>query len=68
MMGSMIEFSHTFVMLYVSFDWSNPNVAHDRINLCISDLGIWMFRNKLKFNDSKTEIFNNYFIDFKTKF
>ena len=26
--------------LYVSFDWSNPNVALDRINLCISDLRI----------------------------
>ena len=27
----------------------------DRINLCISDLQIWMIRNKLKMNDSKTE-------------
>ena len=41
--------------LYVSFDLSNPNVALDRINLCISDLRIWMIRNKLKINDSKTE-------------
>ena len=41
--------------LYVSFDWSNPNVALDRMNLCISDLRIWMIRNKLKINDSKTE-------------
>ena len=41
--------------LYVSFDWSNPNVALDRINLGISDFRIWMIRNKLKINDSKTE-------------
>ena len=41
--------------LYVSFDLSNPNAALDRMNLCISDLQIWMSRNKLKINDSKTE-------------
>ena len=41
---------------YVSFDLSNPNVALDRINLCISDLPICMIRNKLKINDSKTEV------------
>ena len=41
--------------LYVSFDLSNPNVALDRINLYISDLRIWMSRNKLMINDSKTE-------------
>ena len=41
--------------LYVSFDLSNPNVALDRINLCTSDLRIWMIRNKLKINYSKTE-------------
>ena len=32
--------------LYVSFDWSNPTVALDCINLYISDLQIWMIRNK----------------------
>ena len=35
---------------YASFDLSNSNVAIDRINLCISDLRIWMIRNKLKIN------------------
>ena len=43
--------------LYISFDLSNPNVALDRINLCISDLRILMIRNKLKINDSKTLCF-----------
>ena len=37
--------------LYVSFDLSNPNVALDRMNLCTSDLRIWMIRNKLMIND-----------------
>ena len=41
--------------LYVSFDLSKPNVAFQRMHLCISDLRIWMIRNKLKINDSKTE-------------
>ena len=41
--------------LYVSFYLYNPNVALDNINLCKSDLQIWMIRNKLKINDSKTE-------------
>ena len=40
---------------YVSFDLSNSNVALDRMNLCISDLRIWMIRNNPKINDSKTE-------------
>ena len=40
------------IQLYVSFDWSNPNVALDRMNLCISDLRIWIIINKLKNNDS----------------
>ena len=31
--------------LYVYFDLSNPNVALDRMNFCISDLRIWMIRN-----------------------
>ena len=41
--------------LYVSSDLSNPNVAVDHLNVCISDLQISMIRNNLKINDSKTE-------------
>ena len=41
--------------LYVSFDLSNPNVALDLMNVCISDLRIWMIRNQLKINDLKIE-------------
>ena len=41
--------------LHVSFDLSNPNVALDRMNLCISDVRIWMIKIKLITNDSKTE-------------
>ena len=43
--------------LYVSFDLFKHNVVLDRMNLCIADLQIWMIRNKLKINDSKTEFF-----------
>ena len=42
--------------LYVSFDLFNPNVALDCMSLCISDLRIWMIRNKLKINSVKTAI------------
>ena len=41
--------------LYASFDLSNSNVVLDRMNLCTSDLQIWMIRNKLKINYLKTE-------------
>ena len=49
--------------LYVSFDLSNPNVALDRVNLCISDLRIWMIRYKLKINDSITEFLKQSYDD-----
>ena len=57
-----------FSQLYVSFDLSNSNVALDRMNLCISDLRIWMIRNKLKINDSKTEFLIITSSFFKAKF
>ena len=41
--------------LYISFDLSDPSVAIDEINKCISDIRAWMIQNKLKINDSKTE-------------
>ena len=43
--------------LYVSFDLSNPNVALDRMNLCLSELRIWVIRNKLMINDTKKKEF-----------
>ena len=41
--------------LYITFDLSDPTIALDKINLCISDLRTWMIKHKLKINDSKTE-------------
>ena len=41
--------------LYIKFDLSDPSIALEKINLCISDIRIWMIKNKLKINDSKTE-------------
>ena len=64
-LNSHLFFLHIYAddtQLYVYFDLCNPNVTLDRMNLCISDLRIWMIRNTLKINDSKTRVFNNYFI------
>ena len=41
--------------LYIKFDLSDPSIALEKINLCISDIITWMIKNKLKINDSKTE-------------
>ena len=41
--------------LYITFDLSDPSIALENINLCISDIRTWMITNKLKINDSKTE-------------
>ena len=41
--------------LYIKFDLSDPSIALEKINLCISDIRTWMIKNKLKINDSKTE-------------
>ena len=54
--------------MYVSLALSNPNVALDRMNLCISDLRIWMISNQLMINESKTEFLNNYCIVLKKSF
>ena len=41
--------------LYISFDLSDPSIAKDKVNKCISDIRTWMIQNKLKINDSKRE-------------
>ena len=41
--------------LYIKFDLSDPSIALEKINLCISDIKTWMIKNKLKINDSETE-------------
>ena len=41
--------------LYIKFDLSDPGIALEKINLCISDIRTWMIKNKLKINDSKAE-------------
>ena len=47
-----------YTQLYVSL--SIPNVALDRIRLCIYDLRIWMIIIKLKINYSQIYCLNNY--------
>ena len=41
--------------LYIKFDLSDPSIALEKNNLCISDIRTWMIKNKLKINDSKTK-------------
>ena len=41
--------------LYFSFKRDNPSKTLSKLNNCISDITVWMIKNKLKINDSKTE-------------
>ena len=41
--------------LYISFKCKDPLESLTRLNMCISDIRVWMIKNKLKPNDSKTE-------------
>ena len=41
--------------LYLSFKCDNPSITLSKLNNCISDIRVWMIKNKLKINDSKTE-------------
>ena len=42
--------------LYISFKNKDPSGPLARLNICISDIRVWMIKNKLKINDSKTEL------------
>ena len=41
--------------LYISFKCNNPLASLPKLNNCISDIRVWMIKNKLKIDDSKTE-------------
>ena len=41
--------------LYISFNSKEPLTSLTKLNNCISDIRVWMIKNKLKINDSKTE-------------
>ena len=44
------------IQLYIDFEPSDRQSAIERLELCIADIKSWAIANKLKFNDSKTEI------------
>ena len=44
-----------FCQLYISFNCNDPLATLPKLKSCISDIRVWMIRNKLKINDSKTE-------------
>ena len=39
----------------ISFKGNNPLASLLKLNNCISDIRVWMTKNKLKINNSKTE-------------
>ena len=41
--------------LYTSFKCKDPLASLTKLNMCVSDIRVWMIKNKLKINDSKTE-------------
>ena len=41
--------------LYISFKCKAPLDSLTRLNMCNSDIRVWMIKNKLKINNSKTE-------------
>ena len=41
--------------LYISFKCEDLLESLTKLNMCISDIRVWMIKNKLKINDSKTE-------------
>ena len=41
--------------LYISFKCKDPLESLTRLNMCFSDIRVWMIKNKFKINDSKTE-------------
>ena len=43
------------IQLYITFKCDNPLASLPKLNNCISDIRVWMIKNKLKMNDSKTE-------------
>ena len=43
------------IHLYISFKCKDPLESLTKLNMCISDIRVWMMKNKLKINDSKTE-------------
>ena len=47
--------------LYISFKCNDPLATLPKLNSCISEIRVWMIKNKLKINDTKTK-----FIFFKS--
>ena len=42
--------------LYISYKCNNPLTSLPKLNNYISDIRVWMIKNKLNLNDSKTEL------------
>ena len=42
------------IQLYILFKCKDPLESSTKLNMCISDIRMWMIKNKLKINDSIT--------------
>ena len=45
--------------LYISFECKDPLESLTKLNMCISDIRVWMIKHKLKIHDSKPNLKNN---------
>ena len=46
------------MQLYILFKCKDPLESLTKLNMCVSDIRVWMIKNKFKINDSKTEFIN----------
>ena len=53
--GYHIRFYTDDTQLYISFKCKDPLETLTRLTICISDIRVWMIKNKFKINVSKTE-------------
>ena len=57
-LGGILKHHHIYAddtQLYISFKCKDPLESLTKLNMCISDIRVWMIKNKFKINDSKTE-------------
>ena len=54
--------------LYISFECKDPLESLIKLNMCISDIRVWMIKHTFLINDSKTQIYNFSISTFETKF
>ena len=54
-LGAILRHHNIGYHIYISFKCKDPLESLTKLNMCISDIRVWMIKNKFKINDSKTE-------------